>query len=673
MIFMSPLFMNSLIPTTHSHLYGNEAFNPDFSDSLVTKRHRSGGNSMKHVDILLNQLQKHPLQVPPKRPRLFMEPEDRTKILASARHIEGFIEHSHRKADEAIQQAQDPGLLKQPLSYLAGKLLPISQYYYLTLDEHYAIEAIKIIEQLCNINTWIAPVHAEGTVYLDHVAANVGALFGIALDYLGDAVTPGTMKKISQAMLEKCIEPFRRSMKERADFWTKRACVSNWRIMTCGEAGLATLAIAEFVPDVNEVLQYALEGVVDMFDRLPDDGGFVEGPNYFIGTYGFGMRFGEALSRMTNGEVNILKHPALTRIPNYILHVTRPDGTPWNYGDNKDDWSAARSYFLLLAGVTEREDLAQLGRAATVKTLEQIIWDPNDLAESPPMLPTATRFYPAGIITMRSDWSDEATFVGIRCGPNDQGHHTHLDAGSFVLQRGSIVFVPDPGVWPYDHPHGFFDRSGPRWDYDANATISHSTLLIDGKGQLFLEGQQFDPVLAFTRNERLDCALIDLTKFYGDRALECKRWFAFVKPDILVVYDRIRFSKPLATAWVLSHNGNIEGDFKKSILKCNSETLIIKNLDVEEQEGWRVVDEKRTTNYWSANEVKRCSRSITIRHFSRIHPTSSQRMVFLLHIGKPDAVKARLMQAPELCIEIQNEKGIQTLYFNSDERKVILK
>lgn len=642
------------------------------SEGQAARAETEAGIQARQAENFIEQLRQNPVQMPANRPRLFQDSADEARILRMARNSPGFLERMHQNAVSAIASARDSSLLQQPLSILADMAIPPAQYYFLTGDRQYAYEAIKIIRKICGQETWIAPVHIQHTVYVDHVAANVAARIGIAVDYLGEAVAPEILQEISQSVAQKCLDPFRRTMRERADWWTKRDCESNWRIMTCGDAGLAALAFAEFVPNVNEALAFAIEGVADIFDLLPEDGAFVAGPNYFILTYGFGMRFGIALHRMTGQNVNILQHPALVRIPDYILHVTRPGGAPWNYCDNAGEWSSqARAYILLLAGMNRRNDLIGIGRHGIIETLEQLLWDPVELRQRQPEIALAKKFFPAGIITMRSDWTENATFVGIRCAPNDQSH-SHLDAGAFVFHSGKVTFVTDPGVWQYDHFHGFFDPAGPRWDYDANATIAHSSLLIDGRGQLFLPGQSFDPALAFETNSEYNLALIDLTRYYPDRSVRCWRWFVYIKPDMLLIFDDILLFNPYVVSWILSHEGKFEGDFQKGQLAYGNQTLAIQNLNVESQEGWRGVDEKRTTNYWDSNAGKRVSRTIQIQRYERIHPAKHQQFMFLIHAdAKRDIIARCIGDEQHPAVEIRTSTGNQHIRFVPETRQIV--
>ena len=82
-----------------------------------------------------------------------------------------------------------------------------------------------------------------------------------------------------------------------------------------------------------------------------------------------------------------------------------------------------------------------------------------------------------GLVTMRGSWGEDATMVGVLCGPF-QGHrmrrladkdmgaaHRHPDNGAFQVCAGGTYLTVDPG-----------------YEY-LKSTANHNTILVDGRGQ----------------------------------------------------------------------------------------------------------------------------------------------------------------------------------------------
>lgn len=69
----------------------------------------------------------------------------------------------------------------------------------------------------------------------------------------------------------------------------------------------------------------------------------------------------------------------------------------------------------------------------------------------------------AGIVTMRSSWNPESSFVGIHAGDN-QASHGDLDIGTFVIDALGERWAIDLGMDNYNLP-GYFDKKSNRWNY----------------------------------------------------------------------------------------------------------------------------------------------------------------------------------------------------------------
>lgn len=89
---------------------------------------------------------------------------------------------------------------------------------------------------------------------------------------------------------------------------------------------------------------------------------------------------------------------------------------------------------------------------------------------------------------MKSSWDNDSSFIGFKSGFTAVPH-SHLDINSFVFYAYGRRLLKDLGSWPYtpDKGLGFFDVSDRRWNYEANSTLGHNTLLVNGQGQKYGE------------------------------------------------------------------------------------------------------------------------------------------------------------------------------------------
>lgn len=147
-----------------------------------------------------------------------------------------------------------------------------------------------------------------------------------------------------------------------------------------------------------------------------------------------------------------------------------------------------------------------------------------------------------GLTFARSSWKPDAVWASLQAGPKIATDHQHNDQGHFALWRGADPLLIDGGG-----PFGY-------------ATINHNSLLIDDR----------DEVLNYTPNQGV-WARKSRTLRYGDdgtavvavgdigdawapkcvergcdrRAVrEAIRTFVYVRPDLLVLDDRVVVDKP---------------------------------------------------------------------------------------------------------------------------------
>ena len=129
-------------------------------------------------------------------------------------------------------------------------------------------------------------------------------------------------------------------------------------------------------------------------------------------------------------------------------------------------------------------------------------------------------------------------------------NHEHHDEGSFQVSAFGQTLVDEAGYASYyTDPHYA--------DYFSQAA-GHNTLLIDGDpfSQAAVSGRYW---AAFKRphfNDWLlaspfDYLAADLTSAYDGRLESYQREFIFLKPDILVIFDRVRSAQPHRFSWLL--------------------------------------------------------------------------------------------------------------------------
>ena len=176
--------------------------------------------------------------------------------------------------------------------------------------------------------------------------------------------------------------------------------------------------------------------------------------------------------------------------------------------------------------------------------------EPGDLSELP------LDYYAPGAAYAfaRSKWSEDATAVMLQLGVPEECDHNHLDAGSFQMVRADR--------WMTKESTGYATQFNGCTSRDARA---HNTILVNGRGQAnaYPDGQP--EILAIQTSRDFFHAAVDLTKAYRasksshpDRddnpvVVKCIREFIYIRPDVLIIFDRLETSDPEAEKTFVLH------------------------------------------------------------------------------------------------------------------------
>ena len=192
------------------------------------------------------------------------------------------------------------------------------------------------------------------------------------------------------------------------------------------------------------------------------------------------------LTDSTEGRQHDVIRAKLDPLLDYVLSMTRPDGTSPLIGD--DDGGRLvmlgerpsndfRDTLALGAALLQRGDCAY----AAGRAVEELYWllGPAGVEayENLNVVPSAhcSRAFPdSGYYAMRESWDVAADWAVVRCGPHasQTGAHAHADALALELSVGGQPTLIDPGTYVYTASRA--DR-----DY-FRSSAAHNTVTIDG-------------------------------------------------------------------------------------------------------------------------------------------------------------------------------------------------
>ncbi|MBA4387535.1 MAG: hypothetical protein C0404_06110 [Verrucomicrobia bacterium] len=187
-----------------------------------------------------------------------------------------------------------------------------------------------------------------------------------------------------------------------------------------------------------------------------------------------------------------------------------------------------------------------------------------------------------GHLLARSGWDDAATVVALRA-TDHFGDHNHFDQGSFIVYRNGMLAV-DQRIYK--------KVAGPQ-----QASETHNTLLINGKGQRPVRGQNFRTVQEFEASlaagARLETGDIiscqdtndwtavsaQIAQAYPDGLVKsCIRQMLYLRPGTVVIVDRLQAPEGRQLGeirWLLHvpkgatvEGGTLMASNAKSFLRC---------------------------------------------------------------------------------------------------------
>jgi hypothetical protein len=415
--------------------------------------------------------------------------------------------------------------------------------------------------------TWTPPWFTANGLH-NYYGAGVftqSAAFGY--DLIADELVPEDKAQIAQAFWEKSIRP---ALEGYFTYDRLPIAPSNHESQTVGGAIEACVAFYGDVPDWQSKFGPALAQLIVAYERMirglfPGDGSEAEPAGYehfAMEGMSWGMGALHALNVRPRGFDKMMQSFWWLRYvqvrPDLVLDtgdtgttLTSHSGFAWGAEYSGDPALAA-----FYGTATEASLEATLGKLHAEPTaarpyglLDLVCCSQPAPAPSEPPL---SRIFPGrGSAALRSGWGPDDTVISLRVGP--WFNHEHHDQGSFLVAAFGEELVAEAGyAHYYTDPH--------YQDYFTQAP-GHNTVLVDGDP--FSQEDYDGPYWAAFRNSPsigshvfssgIDYLEAHLAPAYADasQVQGLNRDYLFLKPDILIVHDRIEAAVPHTYTWML--------------------------------------------------------------------------------------------------------------------------
>ncbi len=362
---------------------------------------------------------------------------------------------------------------------------------------------------ICEETSWVVPAHEEqGPDYwridptvvrdqpfgahtmltrepdsIDLFAAETGATLAETIYLIGDDLAPEVRQRVRQEVERHIFKPYLAN--GRKHWWFKGAL--NWNGVCNGSIGLTFLRLEQDVQTLAEALSMVLEGFeAYIATGFEADGGSIEGVGYWNYGLMYYVTVAELLREISGGELDLLAQERLKDIAYYPVGMALTPPQYLNFGDAPDEVYLAAGIAQKLAERTNTPELRALVGSSTQPDehsysvaklailLRQIVW--WDGADTP-LPPQRDYTLPeVGVFKLVGAANDQPVVLAVTAGHTD-GHHSHVDVGSFVYHLGGESLIPDAGRGKY--AKAYFRQQ--RYNNPFNNAYLHNVPRIGGE------------------------------------------------------------------------------------------------------------------------------------------------------------------------------------------------
>jgi len=377
-----------------------------------------------------------------------------------------------------------------------GNIEVLSLAYRMTGDKKYAGQAKVLLQQLIRRTAWDGMDDRTPRWNSGLATGKSSFLSAVTFDAIYDYLTKQERKEIAEQIVKLGIKPAIGDwISEDQRIHSLNSMGHNWWSAIVHEAGVASLAIMNEVPEAKEWAEEVMRTTNEWFDfsgsvldnkpsTFDISGGFYESvsyANYGISEYLlFRVAYTNAFS-----PIRMPYDSKLEKTMDWFINASYPTNErlmSLNFGDSSPNANGDKPVKLMIAlgfskdryyWYLDQTSKAQFREAMSINTPLGILYNPERKSvPATPDLPLSSVYKNMGWAMLRSSWDKNATMLGVKSGFT--WNHTHADAGSFVLYHNGKNLLIDGGDVGYGLPEysDYFVRSE-----------AHNVMLFNGKAQ----------------------------------------------------------------------------------------------------------------------------------------------------------------------------------------------
>lgn len=455
-------------------------------------------------------------------------------------------------------------LLNHVKDFLNARLiLERTSFVYLLTKDDKQLEVVKLaIDRMLQYKKWDYFLEGgEHTIGLQRAPEATIALC-FAREWLRDVLPAETIREIEKQIAEKGAPACYRTLyglkhPDRVRGWTfdpeseypYPVDMARWplilnstnlKVIPIAGLGLAGCMLYDQHPQAPRWVELALQSARAFAPMFGSDGSYEEGVSYWGYTALHLTLFLEALYRKLGvDERKLINNLGTVR---YALQMSMPTiGKPndcVNFGDASiiGDTSVAawvaRQY---------RDPLAQyvVSSVGEIRSQYAIMWYDKTVTPQMPGPDLYDVRFTNDWVVSRTGWDERSSVVALRSGT--PANHEHADRNSVIFKAYGERLLHDPfkAAYPYTLPH-----------WVLRLTAAHTAVLIDGKGHQYHDGHEGTnaswataQIIEYKPDPQHLVVTSDATEAYhlvNPQVDLVRRTVIFLKPDILLLLDRVR-------------------------------------------------------------------------------------------------------------------------------------
>jgi hypothetical protein len=497
-------------------------------------------------------------------PRLIASGADfgRLRDLVASDSLAGAMYAKLQKQADAMLKQQPiehrligPRLLDQSRLCL-DRVYTLAMVYRLSGDKRYLDRAVLEMKTAAGFADW-NPSHFLDVAEMTHALA-------IGYDWLYADLSADDRATIRHAIVGRGLDEAIKIYKDHR-WWV--TVTHNWNQVCNGGITLGALAVAEDEPEkAAYIVGQSVDSIRRAMNSYAPEGGWAEGPGYWQYATSYNVFYLAGLETALGKDFGLSATPGFAHAGDFRVYFQGPTGQTFNYADAHPGAGTAPEMFWLARKfdqpVFAGDELRHLKANARPSALDLLWYTPQSASLKEAGWPLSRMFRGVDVAFLRSDWDDpKALWIAVKGGDN-QANHSHLDLGSFVLEKDGVRWAVDLGGDDYNMP-GYFGKE--RFTYYRLKTESHNTVAVDGENQ---NAKAKAPM-----QMRDGAAVIDLSQAYAGKLTSWTRTVRIADSNAAVIVDEIAANRPVDAAWGMVTEGDVKLDGARATLSKGNAIL----------------------------------------------------------------------------------------------------